>query len=109
MTFQTNIYANKYTSADWTILEEAYKLALEQIGSNPDVQRDRLAGFIMTFFDRGVHSVSIVSSLAMNREMSLVDAARARRSPADNNDIISSDEALYYDWKTLEWNDSTTN
>ncbi|MHC1550359.1 hypothetical protein [Phyllobacterium sp. K27] len=103
-----DIHANKYSSDDWAVLDEAYKLAYQHIGHIPQVKPNRLARSVMRFFDGGVHSASILSSLAMNREMSLVDSVRARGRTADNDNMISSDEALYYDWKTLEWKDLTT-
>ncbi|MEI4482796.1 MULTISPECIES: hypothetical protein [unclassified Phyllobacterium] len=104
-----DIHVNKYSAEDWAVMEAAYKLAYQHIGHIPQVKPNRLARSNMTFFDGGMHSAGILSSLAMNREMSLVDAARARGSTADNDDIIAGDEALYFDWKTLEWKDSTTN
>lgn len=89
MPFRNNIYVNRYSSLDWDVMAKAYELAIQHIGKNPSVQRDRLARCIMTFFDKGVHCASTLSSLAMSREMSLIDAARTRGAPVDSDDIAS--------------------
>lgn len=68
----------------------------------------RLARAIMTFFDRGVHCASTLSSLAMNREMALIDVTRGRGMPADNDDI-ASDHGFDFSGAAGEWKDSTTN
>lgn len=106
MPFRNNIYANKYSSVDWDIMAKAYELAIQNIGKNPSVQRDRLARFIMTFFDRGVHCASTLSSMAMSREMSLIEGARG--IPANSSDIASED-GFYFHETTGKWKDSTTN
>ena len=108
MPFRRHVYTNKYSSLDWDIMAKAYELAFQQIGSRPHVQRDRLARSIMTFFDTGVRRASILSSMAISREMSLVDMARTRGALADD-DVYASDEAISHDGISQEWTDSTTN
>jgi hypothetical protein len=96
MPFRRQVYTNKYSSLDWDVMANAYRLAFQQIGSHPRVQRHRLARSIMTFFDRGVQCVSTLSSLAMSREISLIDVERARGALAEA-DIVASDEVIYHD------------
>ncbi|MEJ1117487.1 hypothetical protein V9K92_03310 [Phyllobacterium sp. CCNWLW109] len=43
MPFRRQVYTNKYSSLDWDIMAKAYELAIQQIGKNPSLQRDRLA------------------------------------------------------------------
>ncbi|MHC1550996.1 hypothetical protein [Phyllobacterium sp. K27] len=109
MPFRNNIYANKYTSRDWDMMAKAYELAIQHIGKSPSVQRYRLARCVMTFFDSGVHCASTLSSLAMSREMSLIDAARTRGMPATSDDDIASEDGFYFIEATEKWKDSTTN
>jgi hypothetical protein len=66
------INSNKYSSSDWNVMAEAYKWAHDQIGHAPLVQKDRLARSIMDFFDRGIHDSGVLSTLAVNREMTLI-------------------------------------
>jgi hypothetical protein len=108
MPFRRQVYTNKYSSFDWDVMANAYKLAFYRIGSNPLVQRDRLARSIMTFFDTGVRCGTTLSSLAVGREMSLVDIERARGALADDK-VHASDEVIYHDGATETWKNSTTN
>ncbi|MEI4484101.1 MULTISPECIES: hypothetical protein [unclassified Phyllobacterium] len=109
MPFRSQIYVNKYSSLDWDIMAIAFELAFQQIGTNPLVRKDRLARCVMTFFDRGVHCPSTLSSLAMNREMSLVDIERTRGTPGGNYDIKAEDDGFHFNGATGEWKDSTIN
>jgi hypothetical protein len=95
MPFRSQVYTNRYSSLDWDIMANAYQLAFQQIGDHPRVQRDRLARSIMTFFDLGVRCVSTLSSLAMSREMSLIDVERMS-GPIAEVDIVASDEMIYH-------------
>ncbi|MET3649101.1 hypothetical protein [Phyllobacterium ifriqiyense] len=106
MPFRNNIYINKYSSRDWDIMAKAYELAIQHIGKKPSVQRERLARCIMSFFDRGVHCTSTLSSLAMSREMSLIDGARARDVSTDSDEIATRD-GFYFNEATGEWKDLT--
>ncbi|MDQ0995361.1 hypothetical protein QFZ34_000538 [Phyllobacterium ifriqiyense] len=108
MPFRRQVYTNKYSSLDWDIMAKAYELAIQHIGKNPSLQRDRLARGIMTFFDSGVHCASTLSSLAMSREMSLIDIARTRNVPACCDDDIALEDGIYFMEATGKWKDSTT-
>jgi hypothetical protein len=107
MPFRRQVYTNKYSSLDWDTMAKAYELAIQQIGKNPSLQRDRLARCIMRFFDSGVHCASTLSSLAMSREMRLIDVARTRGMPVESDDI-ASEEGIYFIEATGKWKDSTT-
>ncbi|MEI4482535.1 MULTISPECIES: hypothetical protein [unclassified Phyllobacterium] len=108
MPFRRQVYTNKYSSLDWDVMAKAYELAIQQIGKNPSLQRDRLARCIMTFFDSGVHCTSTLSSLAMSRETSLIDVARARDVPSHCDNDISSESGLHFTEAMEKWKDSTT-
>ncbi|WP_157179345.1 hypothetical protein [Phyllobacterium sp. YR531] len=109
MPFRNNIYANKYSSRDWDVMAQAYELAIRQIGGKPLIRRERLARCVMTFFDRGVQNPSQLSSLAMSRELSLVDIERTRGAPLREDEIAAADNGFFLSGANGNWKDSTTN
>jgi hypothetical protein len=78
MPILSQFYLNKYSPADWAVLTRAYRLALHQLPGNPHAEHERLARSIMNFFDGGIFDDGILSTLALNRELSLVVTERKR-------------------------------
>lgn len=68
MSIRPQIYLNKYSVAEWNAMAEAYELAFHQIRREDFVERHRLARSVITFFDKGIHDVSALTTLALTQE-----------------------------------------